>query len=206
MGPFENKLFQGFALCVCVAISTSCAPRAMRGGAGTANPNLDAPAMSTTLDKTDIDYLVNETLNPMLSSRFWAGEVRATATPPLLAIWPIQNNTSYHLDDQMLSLLSSIETTLVNSGDVRVVNRQRQSELAREVGLQQGNNFDVITARSVGRQMGAQYFITGKITSVEEKIQSTRRVQYMLFIQVLEIETGLIKFQNESARSKALKG
>ena len=206
MGPFENKLFQGFALCVCVAISTSCAPRAMRGGAGTANPNLDAPAMSTTLDKTDIDYLVNEILNPMLSSRFWAGEVRASTPPPLVAVWPIQNNTSYHLDDQMLSLLSSIETTLVNSGDVRVVNRQRQSELAREVGLQQGNDFDAITARSVGRQMGAQYFITGKITSVEEKIQSTRRVQYMLFIQVLEIETGLIKFQNESARSKALKG
>ena len=43
-------------------------------------------------------------------------------------------------------------------------------------------------------------------SSVEEKIQSMRRVQYMLFIQVLDIETGLIKFQNESARSKALKG
>ena len=178
----------------------------MRGGAGTANPNLDAPAMSTTLDKSDIDYLVDETLNPMLSSRFWAGEVRASNPPPLVAIWPIQNNTSYHLDDQLLTLLSSIETTLVNSGDVRVVNRERQSELAREIGLQQGASFDPITAREVGRQMGAQYFVTGKITSVEEKIQSTRRVQYMLFIQVLEIETGLIKFQNESARSKALKG
>ena len=206
MGPFENKLFQGFALCVCVAISTSCAPRAMRGGAGTANPNLDAPAMSTTLDKTDIDYLVNETLSPMLSSRFWAGEIRATNPPPLVAIWPIQNNTSYHLDDQLLTLLSSIETTLVNSGDVRVVSRQRQSELAREIGLQQGASFDPTTARKVGRQMGAQYFVTGKVTSVEEKIQSMRRVQYMLFIQVLDIETGLIKFQNESARSKALKG
>ena len=123
-----------------------------------------------------------------------------------MAIWPIQNNTSYHLDDQLLSLLSSIETTLVNSGDVRVVNRQRQSELAREIGMQQSASFDPTTAREVGRQMGAQYFVTGKITSVEEKIQSTRRVQYMLFIQVLEIETGLIKFQNESARSKALKG
>ena len=94
----------------------------------------------------------------------------------------------------------------MNSGDVRVVNRQRQTELAREIGMQQGASFDPTTARAVGRQMGAQYFVTGKITSVEEKIQSTRRVQYMLFIQVLEIETGLIKFQNESARSKALKG
>ena len=206
MSYFSNRVFQVFALCVCVALATSCAPRAMRGGAGTANPNLDAPAMSTTLDKSDIDYLVDETLNPMLSSRFWAGEIRASDSPPLMAIWPIQNNTSYHLDEQLLTLLSSIETTLVNSGDVRVVNRERQSELAREIGMQQSASFDPRTAREVGRQMGAQYFVTGKITSIEEKIQSTRRVQYMLFIQVLEIETGLIKFQNESARSKALKG
>lgn len=206
MSYFSNRVFQVFALSVCVALATSCAPRAMRGGAGTANPNLDAPAMSTILDKTDIDYLVNETLKPMLSSRFWAGEVRAANPPPLIAIWPIQNNTSYHIDDQLLTLLSSIETTLVNSGDVRVVNRQRQSELAREVGVQQGASFDPDTARRIGRQMGIQYFVTGKVTSVEEKIQSTRRVQYMLFIQVLEIETGLIKFQFESSRSKALKG
>ena len=206
MGPIESRVFQGFALCVSVALFASCSPRAMRGGAGTANPNLDAPAMSTTLDKTDIDYLVTETLNPLLGSRFWAGEIRAANPAPLVAIWPIQNNTSYHIDEQLLTLLSSIETTLVNSGDVRVVNRQRQSELAQEIGLQQTASFDPTTARQVGRQMGAEYFVTGKITSVEEKIQNTRRVQYMLFIQVLDIETGLIKFQNESARSKALKG
>jgi len=206
MNIFSNRVFQVFVLCACVAFATSCAPRAMRGGAGTANPNLDAPAMSTTLDKADIDYLVNEILNPMLSSRFWVGEVRVASPPPLVAIWPIQNSTSYHIDDQLLALLSSIETTLVNSGDVRVVNRQRQTDLSREVGLQQGAAFDPATAQRVGRQMGVQYFVTGKISSVEEKIQSTRRVQYMLFIQVLEIETGLIKFQNESSRSKALKG
>ena len=38
------------------------APRAMRGGDGTANPNLDAPAMSTTLDRSDINYLVEQPL------------------------------------------------------------------------------------------------------------------------------------------------
>jgi hypothetical protein len=31
-----------------------------------------------------------------------------------------------------------------------------------------------------------------------------RRVQYTLFLQVIEIETGLIGFQNEVTRSKAL--
>jgi len=42
--------------------------------------------------------------------------------------------------------------------------------------------------------------------AVDERLQKTRRVQYSLFIQIIEVETGLLKFQNESARSKALKG
>jgi hypothetical protein len=32
-----------------------------------------------------------------------------------------------------------------------------------------------------------------------------RRVQYSLFLQVIEIETGLIEFQNEVTRSKQIK-
>ena len=51
-----------------------------------------------------------------------------------------------------------------------------------------------------------KYFFTGKITSVEELMNKLKRVQYSLFLQVLEIETGLIEFQNEVTRSKAIKG
>ena len=56
------------------------------------------------------------------------------------------------------------------------------------------------------KQIGAKYFVTGKLMAVDERLQKTRRVQYSLFIQIIEVETGLLKFQNESARSKALKG
>jgi hypothetical protein len=32
-----------------------------------------------------------------------------------------------------------------------------------------------------------------------------RRVQYSLFLQVIQIETGIIEFQNEVTRSKAVR-
>lgn len=47
--------------------------------------------------------------------------------------------------------------------------------------------------------------MTGKLMSVDERLQKTRRLQYSLFVQIIEVETGIIKFQHESARSKALK-
>jgi hypothetical protein len=189
-----------------LAFSLACAPRAMRGGEGTENPNMDAPAMSTQLDRADIQYLVDRNLDALYESRFWRGEVEVAAKQPVMAIWPIENRTSEHLEDQMLTLLSSIETSLINSGDVQVVARERQAELAREIGVQQGAIYDPSAAARLGRQLGAKYFVTGKLTAVDERLQGTRRLQYTLFVQILEIETGLVKFQHETTRSKALKG
>jgi len=199
------KKIEVLVLLIALVASLACAPRAMRGGAGTENPGMDAPAMSTTLDRTDIDYLVSQNLDALYASRFWLTEIEGDASQPIFAIWPIENSTSEHLEDQMLTLLSSIETSLVNSGRVQVVAKSSQAALAREIGIQQGAIYDPESAARLGKQLGARYFVTGKVTGVDERLQKTRRIQYSLFLQILEIETGLVKFQNEASRSKALK-
>jgi uncharacterized protein (TIGR02722 family) len=194
-----------FVLVAALSLATAgCVARATRGGEGTSRPDLDRPAMSVTLDRDDITYLVADYLERLEPSPFWQQTIKGAPQPPIVAIWPIQNATTQHLDDQMLTLLSSIETALVNTGDVRVVDRSRQEELAREIGIQQGAMFEPSSAQKLGRQLGAKYFFTGKVTSVDERLNKMRRVQYTLFLQVIEIETGLIRFQNEVARTKAL--
>lgn len=194
----------GCSLVLVALISAGCAPRAMRGGEGTANPDLDRPAMSTGLDRDDVTFMVDGYLARLESSPFWQQTIKGAAKPPVVAIWPIRNATSEHLDDQMLMLLSSIETSLVNTSSVAVVDRSRQEELAREIGIQQGDIYDPASAQRLGRMLGAKYFFTGKITGNDEKLNKMRRVQYSLFLQVLEIETGLIKFQDQVDRTKAI--
>lgn len=193
-----------FVLAISLAVGAGCAARAVRGGEGTAYPDIDRPAMSITLDRDDITYLVADYLERLEASPFWQDTIKNAAQPPVVAIWPIQNATTQHLDDQMLTLLSSIETALVNTGEVRVVDRSRQESLAREIGIQHGAIYDPSSAQRLGRQLGAQYFFTGKITSVDERLNKVRRVQYTLFLQVIEIENGLIRFQSEVSRTKQL--
>ena len=185
--------------------SLGCAPQAMRGGPGTSNPDLDARAMSVKLDREDITYLVSDYLERLKSSAYWQQDVKGAPNRPVMAIWPIQNQTTQHIEDQMLTLLSSIETSLVNTAVVQVVDRGSQEAMAHELGVQQGAAYDPAAAQQLGRQIGAQYFVTGRITSVDEKLNKQHRVQYSLFLQILEIKTGLIKFQNEVTRSKAVK-
>ena len=193
------------ALALTLALpALACGPKAVRGGEGTENPNLDQGAMSTTLDKVDIDDLVKKNMDALFASPFWARDVQQAGEAPIVAIWPIENHTSEHLDDQMLNLLSQLETTLVNAGTVSVVSRERQAQMAEEVGVQQGAAFNPTTAAAVGKQLGAKYYFTGKLTSTDERMKGERRVQYALFLQVLEVETSLIKFQFQSERTKAI--
>lgn len=186
-------------------VAAGCSgPRAVRGGHGTDNPNLDRAAMSTGLDKMDLDYLLKENLDKLLASRAWAG-FRSEMKEPVVAIWPIRNDTTEHIDNQLNSLLSTVESRMVESGDVAVVSRERQREMAQEVGLQNTNAvYDPATVARLSKQVGAQYFLTGKIQAVDERADGERRVQYSLSLQLIEVETSLIRFQNTSHRTKAI--
>jgi PBP1b-binding outer membrane lipoprotein LpoB len=196
---------RALAVIALVSFVPGCAPQASRGGAGTARPEMDEPAMGVGLDREDINYLVAENLAHLEASKFWMGEVVPAKPPPIVAIWPIENRTTQHIEDQLVTILSSIETTFVNSGEVRVVARNEQENLADEIRRQGGSMFDPRTAQRAGRQLGAQYFVTGRITGVDEKLSGVRRLQYSLFLQMLEVETGQVRWQHEVTRSKQLK-
>ena len=81
---------------------------------------------------------------------------------------------------------------------------EAQKDLIEEMKKQQSAAFDPDKAAQLGRQLGVKYFITGKIYTTDEKSGSERRVQYFLFMRVLEVETGAIRWQNEANLTKGL--
>lgn len=199
-----RHLYTSFTMALLAAsLGSACQPKAVRGGPGTENPNLDQGAMGTGLDRADLDYLMRENMTKLFASPLWASW-KSGGQPPVVAIWPIKNDTSEHLGDQLLTLLSDMETELINSGTVSVVSRERQAEMVQEVGVQQSDYFDPAKAAMIGKQIGAEFYVTGKIQAVDERVKKERRVQYTLFMQVIEVETSMVKFQVKSERTKAL--
>lgn len=200
---FLSTALVAVSLASSLVAAGGCKPKAIRGGEGTENPDFDEGAMSTGLDRKDLQDLMQKNMASLTGSPLWT-QWRAAAEPPIVAIWPIKNDTTEHLDDQMLTLLSDMETELINSGVVSVVSRERQAEMMAEAGLQQGADFDPAIAAQIGKQVGAKYFLTGKLQAVDERINKERRVQYTLFLQVIEVETSLVKFQTKSERTKGI--
>lgn len=173
---------------------------------GSDAPELDNYAMSTGLDKRDLEKLFDENAKSLMNSgamRRWKDASR-DGKEPTVAIFPVKNETSEHIDSQLQALLSKFETQLVNSGYVTVISRERQEQLIRELRLQQSAAFDPDKAAQLGKQLGAQYFVTGKVYDSSEQSGSERRTQYFLFMQAIDVETGAIRWQNEANLTKGL--
>ena len=100
---------------------------------------------------------------------------------------------------------SLVESTSRSRRVVTVVSRERQNEIIADVEGQQHPVFNPANVTRYGRQMGARYYLTGKVQSSDERLNDERRVQYFLFMQVIELETGAIKWQHKSYVTKLLR-
>jgi uncharacterized protein (TIGR02722 family) len=171
---------------------------------GADDPSIDAKAMSTGLDKDDIQRALKDTLNTMRASPMM-NEWRTTNPKPTVAVLPFRNTTSEHIDSSLDAMLAETESWLVDSQVVDVVSHERQREMMGEVRMQQNADFDAATTAKMGRQLGVKYFITGKVQGNDERLEGERRVQYVLVMQVLEAETSRIKFQKKTYVTKMVR-
>ena len=174
-------------------------PKAVRGEdvAG-----LDDQAMGTGLDKRDLQKMLHDNMQALQAAPVVARW--QTEKEPTVSVLPLRNETTEHIDSQLDSLISDVETTLVNAGHVKVISLESQPQLMEQVRRQYQDGFDQSKIAAWGKQIGVRYVVTGKVFSSDERQDKERRVQYFMFIQVLEVETSAILFQYKTAVTKAL--
>ena len=164
---------------------------------------LDDQAMSTGMDRRDIQQALHENLKSMMTSptaNGWAQD----HSRPTVAIYPLANETSEHIEGQLNALLSDVETYLVDSNLVTVVSVERQQQMIAEVEKQHGGGFDPRHVADYNRQLGAKYYVTGKVFTADERAFGERRVQYFMFMQLIEVATSAVVWQHKVEFTKAI--
>ena len=174
-------------------------PKAVRGEEV---EGLDDQAMSTGLDRRDLQKMLHDNMQALQSSPLIARWQQEKG--PTVSVLPLRNETTEHIDSQLDALISDIETTMVNAGHVQVISLESQPALQEQVRRQYQDGFDQSKVAAWGKQMGVRYVVTGKVFSSDERQDNERRVQYFMFIQVLEVETSAILFQYKTSVTKAL--
>jgi len=168
------------------------------------DPSIDNAAMSTGLDKDDIQRMLSENLNNLRNAPvmdLW----RTHRGADTVAVFPFQNETSEHIESQLTTILSEAETWLVDSGVVTMISRERQNQMIAEVEGHQNPVFNPAHVAQYGRQLGAKYFVTGKVSTADERTDDARRVQYFFYMQVIEVETSAIRWQHKAYITKLVK-
>jgi len=168
---------------------------------GSQDPGIDQPAMSTGLDKDDIQRMLSDNLNNLRTSPVME-KWRAAGGKDKVAVFPFINETTEHIDPQLGAILSEAETWLVDAGTVTVISRERQNQMIAEVEGATSPVFNPAHAAQYGRQLGANYFITGKVQAADERSADARRIQYFFFMQVIEVETSAIRWQHKAYVTK----
>jgi hypothetical protein len=174
---------------------------------GSDEPGIDQPAMSTGLDKDDIERTLQKLLNELREADVM-NEWRAKAGQQdrqTVAIAPFFNETTEHIDPQLDVMLAETETWLTGSNVVRVISHERQADMIREVEGAQHPVFDPRHIPKYGRQLGVKFFVTGKVGAADERTAEARRVQYFIFMQVIDTETSEIRWQQKAYLTKALR-
>jgi PBP1b-binding outer membrane lipoprotein LpoB len=194
-----------FMLFTAAATLPACANREVVRGSD--DPSVDRAAMSTGLDKDDIERSLQTLLNQMRDAPVMTEwRVRAgQGDRQTVAVSPFINETTEHIDPQLDTMLSDTEGWLVNSQIARVVSQERQSEMIRQVEGAQHPVFDPRHIPQYGKQLGVKFFITGKVGASDERTDDARRVQYFIFMQVIDAETSEIRWQQKAYVTKAIR-
>jgi len=120
---------------------------------------------------------------------------------PKLVFLKIDNSTSQHIDTE--GLADKIKVALVKLGKFQVLSRDALKEQAQELALVENQRIDTEGAVRLGKVLGADYFLTGDLMSIEKQSASKGLAYYKLTMELIDVQTSAILWMEEKEIKKA---
>lgn len=120
---------------------------------------------------------------------------------PVVIMYGIANRTDEHISTKNIS--DDLRMGLVQSGKVKLVNETQRKDIATETEYQYGQNVSPETRIARGKQVGAEFMISGTLYSISQKEGREVRLKrkslkyYSLNLELTSIETGLIEWADK---------
>ncbi len=155
---------------------------------------------------TEWDYTYSDTDMKLLAEKMVQSlaelnlPARSDTGKPVLAFLAIGNRTSQHIDTE--GIAEKIMVALVKLGKFRIVDRELLKQQAKEIALQETQRIDVEGAVKLGNLIGADYFLTGDVMSIEKTKGATTLAYYKLTMRLVNVRTSEIVWADEQELKK----
>ena len=140
----------------------------------------------------------------MIQSLTQSPVVMEKSNRPVVLVTLVKNRTEEHID--MKAMTDEIKVALIKSGKFRFTEKENREELGNELNYQNNSGYvDPEQARQKGKQIGADFFLTGEITSRTQEVGDKKYVDYKATFNLVNITTGLLDWSDEKELRKFYK-
>jgi uncharacterized protein (TIGR02722 family) len=155
--------------------------------------------LSDKFVESDLQTIADTLANSLLQSDLLSSQ----SGQPAVIISLFTNATDEHID--ILSLTNMIRTKLVKSKRFVFLNERLREEMAKEYEYQTSGYVNPETAKLKGWQIGADWLISGHITSIRQPVGKKEIVYYKTTMEVTDLTTSAILWADEIELKKAFK-
>jgi uncharacterized protein (TIGR02722 family) len=172
-----------------MALFSGCGPKAFTKG------DYDDPNRVELLDdkfnEADMQQMADTTIKAMVACPY----VAQAPKPPVVIVEKVQNRTDEHIDT--VAITDMIRSNLIQSGKMRFINKEERGNIGDEVGYGEGGNVDASTAKKRGKQIGADYILSGAIATNVQQVGDDKFIYYKLTMNLTNLETSTIDCTQE---------
>ena len=190
----NRRTGRGILFLLLITLACSACSKRVQYGDPTATETL-------TIDfgSTDLQMIAEKMVQSLLAS-----PAVQLGNRPVVLVSGVGNKTDEHIDTKAMT--DKIRTTLVRSGAVRFVADEVREEVIRELKYQNDSGFVAPeTRKRIGKLVGAGFLLMGEITSIRKKAGRETDLYFKITLNLVEIETGLIRWAEEKEIRKGKK-
>lgn len=145
-------------------------------------------------DFSDKKQIVNTLTDSLLSST----QMLTETEKPIVIVYGVDNETSEHINTG--GITDDIRLALIKSGEYRFINRKQRENLVDEADYQYAGFVAPEQRVNEGRQLGADYILSGTLRSIEKeqarqwRLNKRELIYYSMNLELTNLETGEISW------------
>lgn len=152
---------------------------------------------------TDAQMVAQEMITDCLQSGWYSKFTSRYAKEPTVIVGTVTNNTMEHINTAVF--IEEMQRALINSAKVDFVASAAERGEIRTERLEQDEFASEATRKAFGKEVGADYMLSGVLNSVVDQAGSKSLVFYQVNLKLINIETNQIVWNGQKQIKKYVK-
>lgn len=149
---------------------------------------------------TDAQMVAQEMITDCLNSGWYSKFLAKNGKEPVVIVGTVANNTMEHINTGVF--VEEMQRALINSAKVDFVASAAERGEIRAERLDQDEFASEETRKAFGREVGADFMLSGVLNSVVDKADSKALVFYQANLKMINLETNQIVWNGQKQIKK----